>query len=59
MVGAAGCEVTDVRGEEDACNIAIMGFEMSDRYEFSFFTIQIHSLVDTPDEYVTLKVPGQ
>ena len=59
VIGAAGCEVADIGGEEDACNVAIMGFEMSDGYEFGLFTLRVHSLVDTPDEYVALRGPNQ
>ena len=59
MIGAAGCEVADVRREEDTRDVAIVGFELGDGYEFGFFAVRIHSLVDTPDEYVALRVPRQ
>ena len=59
VIGAAGCEVADVRREEDTRHVAIVGFELGDGYEFGFFTVRIHSLVDTPDEYVALWVASQ
>ena len=51
--------MADVRREEDTCDVAIVGFELGDGYEFGFFAIRIHSLVDTPDEYIALRVPSQ
>ena len=51
--------MADVRREEDTRDVAIVRFELGDGYEFGLFTVRIHSLVDTPDEYVALRVPSQ
>ena len=51
--------MADVRGEEDARDVAIVSFELGDGYEFGFFAVWIHSLVDTPDEHVALRIPNQ
>lgn len=50
VVGATGCEVLDVGGEQDAGDVLAMCFEVSDGHELGLFTV----LQEVPDVYTAL-----
>ena len=51
-VGAAGCEVLDVGGEEDAGYVGVVGFEVGYGDEGCFFAV----LEEVPDVDIALQV---
>lgn len=50
VVGGAGGEVFDIRGEQDAGYILVMGFEVGYGDELGFVAVLLHA----PDEDVAL-----
>ena len=50
MVGGAGCEFSDVRGEKDACDVGVVRIEFANGNEGGNFALLEH----TPDEDQTL-----
>jgi hypothetical protein len=50
MIGTTGCEMLDIRGEENSGDILVVGFEVGDGHELSFLAV----LEEMPDEDIAL-----